>query len=349
MGDLRVRDIGEFALIDRLAEALGPVGLGAGYGVIRGIGDDAAVLQQTPGTRLLASCDMLVEGLHFDLSYFNPRQLGWKALAANLSDIAAMGGRPRWALVSLGLKPDMMVNFVEEIYAGIAELAMEHSVVVVGGDTCSSPERLIIDICILGEAYRTKVAYRSGAQDGDMILVTGWLGSSAAGLACLRDEKGAAVSGREELLQAHLTPVPRVKEAAYLMNSGLVGAMNDISDGLATELHEITQASGCGARIWADRLPLSPAVRDAAGQLGVDPLEWALYGGEDYELLVTATGGKNSPLKLRRLSRSLKTGTGIFLSAIGRIVSPPGVEIVYPGERVETLPPAGYNHFKRGS
>lgn len=347
-GKKLIRDVGEFALIERLVEVLGSVSQGAGQGVIRGIGDDAAVLQQTPGTRLLVSCDMLVEGRHFDLAYFTPRDLGWKALAANLSDIAAMGGRPRWALITLGLKPDLKVNFVEEIYAGLALLAEEHGVVIVGGDTCYSPDRLVIDICILGEANRNEVAYRSGAVEGDMILVTGQLGASAAGLEWLRRRhEMPPIEGSEELERAHLTPLPRVKEASILIRSGLVGAMNDISDGLASELYEIAQASGCGARIWVERLPISWATMEMARYLGTDPLAWALYGGEDFELLLTIRGGKGSPLRARKLAYSLKRATGTPLSFIGRILpATEGVGLVYPDGRVEQLKPCGYNHFK---
>lgn len=345
--DLLVEDIGEFALLERLVEVLGSAGRGAGQGVIRGIGDDAAVLQSNPGTRLLASCDMLVEGRHFDLSYFSPRQLGWKALSVNLSDIAAMGGRPRWALVSLGLKPQLKVSFVEEIYAGMAELAADFGVTIVGGDTCSSPECLVIDICILGEAYRKEVAYRSGAREGDLILVTGKLGAAAAGLVYLRAAEKVKFEGVEELQQAHLKPLPRVKEAAVLIQSGLVGAMNDISDGLASELHEIAQASGCGARIWAERLPISPAADLLARRLGGSAQEWALYGGEDYELLFTIPGGKGAPLKARKLARKMMKTTGTPLSLIGKILPAPGaVEIVQANGEIEPLLPGGFNHFK---
>ncbi|NMB41881.1 MAG: thiamine-phosphate kinase [Firmicutes bacterium] len=347
--DLRLQDIGEFALLERLAETLGSAGRGAGKGVIRGIGDDAAVLQNSPGTRLLACCDMMIEGKHFDLSYFSPWQLGWKSLAINLSDIAAMGGRPRWALISMGLRPDLRVSFVEEIYAGIAELAERFGVTIVGGDTCSSAEQLVIDVCLLGEAYRTEVSYRSAASEGDLILVTGKIGSAAAGLAYMREDAkdDLKIEGLDELLRAHLEPVPRIEEAAVLTKSGLVGAMNDLSDGLASELHEIAQASGCGARIWADRLPISPATILMADQTGADPQHWALFGGEDYELLLTIPGGKGSPLKARKLGRSLMKKTGTPLNFIGRILPASySVEIVQPDEKIEPLGAKGYDHFK---
>lgn len=349
--DCRIRDIGEFALIERLAEVLGPAGQGAGQGVIRGIGDDAAVLQNPPGTRLLAACDLLIEKVHFDLSFSTPHQVGWKALAVNLSDIAAMGGRPRWVLVSLGIDPEMKVSFVEEIYAGIAELAGKFGVIIVGGDTCSSPEHLVIDLCILGEANRADVAYRSGAREGDYLLVTGRLGAAAAGLAYLagkkKPETEEETEGAAELLQAQLQPVPRVKEAAVLIRSGLIGAMNDLSDGLASELHEIASASGCGARIWAERLPVSNATARLGRQLGIDPLHWALYGGEDYELLITVRGGKGAPLKMRRLIRKLQKATGTTLSLIGKMLpAADGVQLVGLDGETEKISPKGYTHFR---
>jgi len=345
--ELLLRDIGEFVLLERLVEALGPAGRGPGRGVICGIGDDAAVLQGDHGVRLLACCDMLVEGRHFDLSYFSPRHLGWKALSVNLSDIAAMGGKPRWALVSLGLKPELKVSFVEEIYAGMAELAAEFGITVVGGDICSSPQCLVIDVCLLGEVSPREVVYRSGARAGDLILVTGKLGAAAAGLVYLQASEKVEIDGAEELQQAHLKPRPRLKEASILVQSGLVGAMNDISDGLASELHEIAQASGCGARIWAERLPVSPAAELLGRRLGKSPLKWALYGGEDYELLVTIPGGKGAPLKVRKLARKMMKATGTPLTLIGRILPDPGtVEIVQADGEIEPLPPGGYNHFK---
>lgn len=344
--NLRVKDIGEFQLIERLTEVLGSTARGEGQGVIRGIGDDAAVLQYTPGTRLLATCDIMVEGKHFDLSYFTFSQVGKRALAVNLSDIAAMGGHPRWALVSLGIPPETEVKSVEEIYSGMAELAEEYGVNIIGGDTSSSAGNLVIDICLLGEAYRSEVTYRSGARDGDLILVTGALGSAAAGLACLKHKINISeIDGAEDVVRSHLTPTPRIKEASYIINNADVGALNDISDGLATELWEITQASGCGARIFEERLPISRATLNIAHSIGVDPLDWVLYGGEDFELLLTISGGKGTPLMLRKITRGLKRLTGTSLSAIGRIV-PSGNEFIRRKGDAEELFPKGYNHFR---
>ncbi len=344
--DRLLEDIGEPALIEHIVAALGEAAQGAGQGVIRGIGDDAAVLQQAPGMRLLAACDMLVEGRHFDLRYFTPRQVGWKALAVNLSDIAAMGGRPRWALVSLALPARLTVGFVEDLYQGMAELAEKYGVIIVGGDTCSSPDCLVIDVSILGEASRYDVSYRSGARSGDLLLVTGYLGRAAAGLAALRQGQPPAVPGLETLHQAHLLPEPRVREAAELMRSGLVGAMNDLSDGLTTELYEITQASACGARIWVSRLPIDAPTRELARHLRADPLGWALHGGEDFELLLTLQGSKRSSWNVKSLTRNIERATGTPLHVIGRITPQSGeVLIVNRDGSLLQLEPGGYNHF----
>lgn len=345
--DRPIKEIGEFALIEHIVEVLGTTARGAGQGVIRGIGDDAAVLQQTPGLRLLAACDMLVEGRHFDLAYFTPQQVGWKALAVNLSDIAAMGGRPRWAMVSLALRPELTVGFVEDFYLGMAELAEKYGVMIIGGDTCSSPDRLVIDVSILGEASRSAVAYRSGARPEDLLLVTGFLGQAAAGLVSFQETSPLPAAGVEVLRRAHLSPEPRVREALALIRSGLVGAMNDISDGLASELHEIAQASGCGAEIWANRLPIDRATAAMAEGLQVDPLPWALYGGEDFELLFTVRGGKGLPLKLKILTRAVERATGTPIRVIGRINAQAGdVTLIQPDGQTEPLVPGGYNHFK---
>jgi thiamine-monophosphate kinase len=177
--------------------------------------------------------------------------------------------------------------------------------------------------------------------------VTGSLGASAAGLLCLQKKIEHIDPGmKDSLLKAHLTPTPRVKEASILVKSGIVGAVNDISDGLASELHEIALASGCGAHIWAERIPIDKPTAYLAQQLKTDPLHWALYGGEDYELVITISGGKGSPLKARRLARSIMKATGTPLHFIGRIFpASEGLKIVYSGDRVEPLLPRGYNHF----
>jgi thiamine-monophosphate kinase len=263
----------EFELIARIQAILGPTGAP--------VGDDCAVLDAPPGERLLATVDMLVEGVHFRVGDVDPFTLGRRALAINLSDIAAMGGTPRWCLVSLGLPAPG--PFVERFYAGLADMARGHGVLVAGGNIARLPERTVIDITVLGSAAHP--VGRDGARPGDGIYVTGPLGRSAAGLRCL-------LSGNPShpaLVAAHLDPRPRVAEGRKLAT--VATAMMDISDGLAQDLGHICERSRCGAALDSAAIPIDAETRRAATELGLDPLDLALHGGEDYELLYTAPAG----------------------------------------------------------
>jgi thiamine-monophosphate kinase len=257
----------EFELIARIQGILGPTGVP--------IGDDCAILDG----HLLATVDMLVEGVHFRLEDTDPHRLGRRALAINLSDIAAMGGIPRWCLVSLGLPAT--TEFVERFYEGLAEMARRYGVLVAGGNLARLPERMAIDVTVLGTADRPIT--RDGARPGDHIYVTGPLGRSAAGLQCLLRGN----QSHPDLVAAHLDPVPRIEAGQALV--GVATAMLDISDGLAQDLGHICERSHVGAAL--DFVPVDEATRQAAAELGLDPLGLALHGGEDYELLYTAPAG----------------------------------------------------------
>ncbi len=299
-----------------------------GPGVRVGIGDDCAVLELGAGRLLLATTDLLVEDVHFRRRYATAADLGWKALAVNLSDIASMGGRPRWALVALACPEGVTVEEAEAFYTGMLELAGAHDVAVVGGDTSASPRGWIVNVTLLGEAAPASVL-RSTATPGDVVAVTGALGRAAAGLAVL--ERGTAPAGVapaavEEVKAAHLRPRPRVREGQWLAAAGGVTAMIDLSDGLATDLGHISEESRVGA--------------DA---LGADPLAWATGGGEDYELLVTCTPGA-----FARLADGLAAATGTRLTAIGEI-APAGEGVRYrdaSGREVAVAP--GFEHFVTG-
>ncbi|NLG83207.1 MAG: thiamine-phosphate kinase [Firmicutes bacterium] len=332
---MEIEEIGEFGLIERLRP-----GCLRGGGVVRGIGDDAAVLTFTPGALVLATCDMLVEGRHFHRRYFTPYQLGRKALAVNLSDIAAMGGRPRHVLVSIGLPADLGVEYVEEIYRGMKELAAKAAVNVVGGDTVSAP-LLILDLFVLGEAYGRYVP-RSGAQPGDLLLVTGELGASAAGLILLLAEKANAVPPEiaRPLFAAHREPQPRLAEGRLL--AGEATAMIDISDGLASEVHHICGESGVGAVLRAEKIPIGRATREAARLLGRAPLDLALYGGEDYELLFSLP-----PERAEETASLLRRKTGTAVSIIGECrPREECIRLSYPSGESVPLSPGGFDHFR---
>ncbi|MHB1418679.1 MAG: thiamine-phosphate kinase [Bacillota bacterium] len=335
---MKISEVGEFGLIDRLSRLV----TGDDPGVVVGIGDDAAVLRITPGRSLLATCDMMIEGVHFDRNFVSPRELGWKALACNLSDIAAMGGIPRYALISLGLPP-VEIQFTEELYEGLGKLAREHGVNLVGGDTVSSPLAMVVDLTVLGEIEPERLMLRSGARPGDLLLVTGQLGGSAAGLDLFLLGQGNCPGDTAALVKArHLTPVPRVKEGQALGATGVVTSMDDISDGLASEVNEIARASQVGAVVWAGKIPIDRATREVALMYGKDPLDYALYGGEDYELLFTVAPGE-----LTIVEQAIRETTGIPVNVIGEIrPAAEGITIASSGGS-HPLRSGGYNHFRK--
>lgn len=310
-------------------------------GVRIGIGDDCAVLEPEPGAVLLATTDLLIEDVHFRRRHAEPADIGWKALAVNLSDIASMGGRPRWALVALAVPRSTTAEEVEAFYEGLLALAAEHAVSVVGGDTSSSPSGWIVNVTLLGEARRPLL--RSTAREGDVIGVTGPLGRSAAGLALL--EHGVAPSTLPpdvlaDVAGAHRRPEPRVPEGQWLGAADGVTAMIDLSDGLATDLGHIAEESGVGARVELERLPVNEATRRVAGALGREVLAWATSGGEDYELLLTC-----APAAFEGLRDGLERAAGTRLHAIGEIgPAARGVRFVDAAGTEAAVGP-GFEHF----
>ncbi|NPV28325.1 MAG: thiamine-phosphate kinase [Firmicutes bacterium] len=337
---MRLEEISEYGLVQRIIQQFGTTG----DGIVVGIGDDAAVLSLDPARELVATCDMLLEGAHFDLRWITPRQLGWKALAVNLSDIAAMGAEPRFSLVSLGLPPQTEVNFFEEFFQGFRTLGDRFRTLLCGGDIVSSPLGLVVNVTVLGQIEKPNVLTRSGAKPGDLLAVTGYPGSSAAGLALLMNnclgKLPADVEG--ELLRAHLEPYPRVQEGRFLALERVASALNDVSDGLAREVREIAEASGVGAVIYAEKLPLSGAVKIAGAYLNRDPVFWALDGGEDYELVFTL-----APENLVKLEELRKMGTPV--AVIGEITDARNaLYLELSGERIN-LEHFGYDHFRKKS
>ena len=333
---MKLSQIGEEALIERLVhEYRLPKSC---PGLVVGVGDDAAVLD-TPGVLTLVTTDMLTEGMDFLLDRITPYQLGWKSVAANISDIAAMGGEPTWTFASIGLRPDTEVEFVDDLYRGMTECAGKFGSALIGGDTNSVRGDAVISIIQMGRVERDRLALRSGAKVGDRILVTGWLGDSRGGLKLLLkygiDE---AMRLSERLVNAHLMPMPRVPEARAI--GCLVDAMMDISDGLGADLPKLCKASGVEAVVYADHLPISEDLRRAADLLGVNALELAASGGEEFELLMAV-----DPTQTKEVIEAVEKNTGIKLTDIGEIVEGQ-VEIERSNGDRQPLH-GGWEHFGR--
>jgi thiamine-monophosphate kinase len=337
---VRVGDLGELGLIRRIRAS---ADAGAA-GVRTGIGDDTAVLEPTASRLLLATTDLLIEHVHFRRSTAAPADIGWKALAVNISDIAAMGGVPRWALVGLAVPEDTDPAEVDQLYAGMREAGAPHGVAVVGGDTSAAPGGMMIAVTLLGEHAGTP-RLRSGARPGDVVAVTGALGRSTAGLRLL--EAGSSGGGTippaaaKALVQAHRRPVPRVREGQWLGGQPAVHGMLDLSDGLATDLGHLCRESGVGGVVRVDRIPIGDDVRQAARALGEDALAWAVSGGEDYELLVSLEPGA-----AKEVCRGLEATTGTPLTIVGEITRADG-DPVFVDERGAVVPVGhGYEHFR---
>ena len=327
---MMAKDLGEFELIKRMSTGLVPTG----RPVVAGIGDDSAVLHPPTGRLQLVTTDMLVENVHFRLDFAELFQIGWRSLAVNISDIAAMGGEPTYAFVSIGLPRETTVEFVDELYSGMQKIAEDYSVDIVGGDTVSAPQ-MVINIALLGEVEAENLVLRSGAKPGDALVVTGDLGGSEAGLTILKHS--LPMKGTEK----HLMPVPQVREGRLLAKSGCVTAMIDISDGLASEVHHICEGSGTGAKLYADSIPLSHNVRATAEFAGRNPHDLALYGGEDFELLFTC-----QPDKVSSLAEDILRICGTSLTTVGEIVEISGaITIEDASGKMVPLKPRGYDHF----
>jgi thiamine-monophosphate kinase len=288
-----INELGEFGLIDRISKSFTT----QVASTVKGIGDDAAVIDAGEEA-LLVSTDMLVEGIHFDLSYTPLRHLGYKAVAVNVSDIAAMNGKAEQITVSIAISNRFSVEAVDELYRGIHAACQSYKVDLVGGDTTSSTSGLVISITALGRARKDRVVYRSGAKSNDIICVTGDLGAAFLGLQVLEREKEVYMANPdmqpglekyEYLVGRQLKPEARMDIVFELEELGIVPtSMIDISDGLASELFHLSSQSGVGVRIFEDKIPIETfAYETAAVEFKLDPATCALNGGEDYELLFT--------------------------------------------------------------
>ena len=293
MSRTELKDLGEFGLINRLSNGIKL----HRTETVKGIGDDAAVMQLDEENYLLFSSDMLVESIHFDLSYVPLKHLGYKAIAVNVSDIAAMNGIPLQVTISLAVSNRFSVEAIEELYAGFNKASEDFKVDIVGGDTTSSTSGLIINIAIIGKVSAKEITYRSTALNRDLICVTGDLAGAYIGLQVLEREKQTFLAnpdyqpeleGKDYVVQKQLKPVARMDVIHELKELGVKPtAMIDISDGLASEILHICSSSNLGAVIYEDKLPIDPITYEAAREFDLDPLTCMMNGGEDYELLLT--------------------------------------------------------------
>ncbi|MBC8029321.1 MAG: thiamine-phosphate kinase [Pyrinomonadaceae bacterium] len=345
----------EFDLIEKVRERARASGDSSG--LVCGIGDDAAVFKSATGANLVISTDLLVEDIDFRHNSTLPNLLGHKALAVSLSDIAAMGARPRWAMLSLGLQQEVWdSHFADRFYDGFFKLADAYGVKLIGGDVSRTPDKTVIDSIVIGECLPGRAVLRSGAKPGDQIYVTGFLGDAAAGLRLLergaRLHEEAAKETRESspndqpserhpldhLLLRQLKPEPRVGWGMLLGDKQLATAMIDLSDGLSSDLNHLCSESKVGALIDAARIPIDPLVRDVCGRRALDPLMLALHGGEDFELLFTVNPGNIAKLPTRV--------DGISVTRIGEITEASSGARISEGSRTWNLEPGGWEHFK---
>jgi thiamine-monophosphate kinase len=301
------------------------------YGLNR-IGDDCAVLPKDDKTDLVVTADMLVEGIDFRVDWTTPEFLGHKALAVSLSDIAAMGATPDWAMLSIGVPPGLWEDhFLDKFYTGWHELAAEHGVELVGGDVSRVPDQLVIDSIVGGSVPRGEGVLRSGARSGDAIYVTGRLGGAAAGLQLLQRGERITTADKEtmSLLLRQLRPNPQLGVAQYLRSN--VTAMIDISDGLSSDLTHLIHASEVGARLYAESIPVE--CQTASSATASEALENALHGGEDFELLFTAD------------SKNIFGADSSKFFRIGEVTAANGILELIADGTARILEPKGYRHF----
>lgn len=320
---MKIKDIGgEFGLIDRIRKKVKLYS----KDVIVGIGDDAAVLKYYKNPYLLFKTDMLVENDHFSLKYSTPEQIGMKAIEQNVSDIAAMGGLPKYAVISLALPSNIDVEFVDKIYGGINKKSKKYKISIVGGNITHSKE-IVVNVALLGFVEKKYLALRSGAKIGDLIFCSGNVGSSSIGLESLKcNLKGKSI-------KKHLEPECRLDLARKLVKVG-INSMIDVSDGVASEVRHICEESKVGAIVYADKIPISKGTRIDSKKLNKNPLDFALYGGEDFELIFTAN--KN---KLKQLKK-------YDVTIIGEIVDKKnGVKLLKNNKKYDLE--SGFDHFKR--
>jgi thiamine-monophosphate kinase len=320
----RLGDLGEAGFIARLRQRVR-----GGADVLAGIGDDCAVLRAGDQT-LLFTCDAALEGVHFDLGLASAYDAGWRCAAGAISDIAAMGGRPRFVTLAIGAPATTPLELLDELLEGIQGVLAHTGAALVGGDTIASPLGIFLDFSVIGLPLADRVLLRSGARPGDCLAVTGWPGRSAAGLHALRQGLAAP-----DLIQAHLHPLPRIAEGQWLATQPGVRAMTDVSDGLLRDAGHLAEASGLGLDLESSRLPMDPVLRAFAQAANRDAAAWMQHGGEDYELALAI-----APDGAEAVCAAFRNRFDLPLHLIGTFGTSPGLRLDgQPATRT------GYDHF----
>ncbi len=334
-----VADVGEFGLIDRLEALIQKEGGGLSENTL-GIGDDCAVFRPNPGYEILVTCDCMVEGRHYVPEHTTPFDLGRRAMALNISDIGAMGGAPRYALVSLGLRGDTPVAELESMYRGFLAETNPMEAAIVGGNITKS-DVTFIDITLLGEVAEGHAMRRSTANIGDVILVTGYPGQAAAGLLLLLGAEPEANLRANPLVAAYNRPEHRAREGQAIAQTGIASAMIDTSDGLLGDLGHICERSKVGALLYRERFPVSDDLRNAASRLGKEPYELVLSESDDYELIITCPREH-----VNQIRSTIATTSGIPVTEVGRITeAAQGIQLVFPDGAKRNVLAAGWDHF----
>jgi thiamine-monophosphate kinase len=337
---LKVSDIGEFELIERIRRIIDNAGHKPGL-LIHGIGDDAAVFTPEPGYEMLVTCDSMVEGRHYLKEYMTPMEIGRRAMVMNISDIGAMGGIPLYALVTLGLTSSEAVEDIEQIYRGFIQELEPFNASIIGGNITKTAGNTFIDITIIGKAKRGYITLRSGAKPGDAIMVTGYPGSSGAGYRLIADGKTTS-NENKALIDAYMRPMHRAREGHALALSGLISSMMDISDGLSGDLYHICETSAAGAEIWEKRLPVSNALQNISNLYQKTPVEFILSSSDDYELLFTCAQQNINKVKV------IFTEFNCPVTHIGDIVpTAQGITLINSDGERKPLNKKGWDHFSK--
>ena len=333
-------EIGEFGLIDRIDRLLREDGM-SGQGVTVGIGDDTAAFRPRPGVEILVTCDCMVEGRHFLPEHISPMALGRRAMAMNISDIGAMGGRPLYALVSLGLRSEMRVADVEAMYRGFLQELNPFGAAVIGGNLTKAADASFIDVTLIGEVEAGGAVRRSTARPGDAVLVTGYPGQAAAGLQLLLMAASPGEILDHPLVRAYSEPGHRAREGRAVGESRCATAMIDTSDGFLGDLGHICEESGVGVDLIRDQLPVSADLVRGASQLSRDPHELFLGDSDDYELIITCPSDGAD-----RIRSAIAAVSDVPVTEVGRVTDERGaIHLILHGGKKRRLAAAGWDHF----